>query len=155
MTTSERAAGARSRRRGLSLLEVMIAMAILAVGMLGMLSMQVQALSSTSTGRHVSDAMRIGLDQLEQLKYQGWATTPVTAWTAIVNVTGPEAIATPAGVTRQTFGVSYRVQAVAGLTDVRLIDVRVTWTEPGDTPTMPLRRYAVSSFKYNGAGTPP
>jgi prepilin-type N-terminal cleavage/methylation domain-containing protein len=146
---------ARSRRRGLSLLEVMIAMGILAVGMLGMLSMQVQALSSTSTGRHVSDAMRIGLDQLEQLKYQGWAATPVSSWTPVVNVTGPESIATPAGVTPQTFGVSWRVQPVGALSDVRLIDVRVTWREPGDPPAMPDRRYAVSSFKYNGAGTPP
>jgi len=142
-------------RAGLSLLEVMIAMTILAIGMLGMLTMQVQALSSTSTGRHVSDAMRIGLDQLEQLKYQGWATTPVGGWTPTVNVTGAEAIATPAGVTPQAFAVSWRVQAVAGLTDVRLIDVRVTWREPGDPPAMPARRYAVSSFKFNGAGTPP
>jgi type IV pilus assembly protein PilV len=146
---------ARTRSAGLSLLEVMIAMTILAIGMLGMLSMQVQALSGTSTGRHVSDAMRIGLDQLEQLKYQGWAATPVTAWTPVVNVTGPEAISTPAGATPQTFDVSWRVQAVAGLSDVRLIDVRVTWREPGDPPAMPPRRYAVSSFKYNGAGTPP
>jgi hypothetical protein len=99
--------------------------------------------------------MRIGLDQLEQLKYQGWAATPPGGWTAVVTVTGAEAVATPAGVTPQTYGVSYRVQAVAGLADVRLIDVRVTWREPGDAAGMPVRRYAVSSYKYNGAGTPP
>jgi len=145
-----------ARRRsgaGLSLLEVMIAMTILAIGMLGMLSMQVQALSGTSTGRHVSDAMRIGLDQLETLKYQTWAATPVATWTPVLNVTGPESIATPVGVTAQTFGVSWRVQTVATLTNARLIEVLVTWREPGDSPAMPQRRYVVSSFKYNGAGT--
>jgi hypothetical protein len=44
---------------------------------------------------------------------------------------------------------------VAALTQVRQIDVRVTWREPGDRPGMPPRRYAISSFKFNGAGTPP
>jgi prepilin-type N-terminal cleavage/methylation domain-containing protein len=83
---------ARRRAAGLSLVEVMIALTILAVGLVGALSMQVQALSSTSTGRHVTDAMRIGLDQLEALKYQGWAATPPTAWTAPIAVTGPESI---------------------------------------------------------------
>jgi hypothetical protein len=44
---------------------------------------------------------------------------------------------------------------VAGLTQVRQIDVRVTWREPGDLPAMPARRYAISTYKFNGAGTPP
>jgi type IV pilus assembly protein PilV len=142
-------------RSGLSLLEVMIALTILAIGLVGALSMQVNALSSTSTGQHVTTAMRIGLDQLETLKYRGWAATPVTAWTAPIAVTGPESVAARAGETRQQFNVSWRIQAVAPLTQVRQIDVRVTWREPGDTAAMPLRRYAVSTFKFNGAGTPP
>jgi prepilin-type N-terminal cleavage/methylation domain-containing protein len=145
---------ARSRV-GFSLLEVMIAMTILAIGLLGALSMQVQALTGNSTGRHVSEAMRIGLDQLEALKYQGWAATPVSTWTPAIVVVGPEAVAARAGELRQQFNVSWRIQAVAPLTLVRQIDVRVTWREPGDAPALPLRRYAVSSFKFNGAGTPP
>jgi prepilin-type N-terminal cleavage/methylation domain-containing protein len=142
-------------RAGFSLLEVMIAMTILAIGLLGALSMQVQALSGNSTGRHVSEAMRIGLDQLEALKYQGWAATPVAGWTAPVVVTGPEAVAVRVGEVPQPFNVSWRIQTVGALTLVRQIDVRVTWREPGDAPALPLRRYAVSSFKFNGAGTPP
>jgi hypothetical protein len=133
----------------------MIAMTILAIGMLGALSMQVQALTGNSTGRHVSEAMRIGLDQLEALKYQGWAATPVAAWTPAIVVVGPEAVAARAGELRQQFNLSWRIQAVAPLTLVRQIDVRVTWREPGDAAALPLRRYAVSSFKFNGAGTPP
>jgi hypothetical protein len=147
--------GAKRWKLGLSLLEVLIALTILAVGLIGMLSMQVHALSSTSTGRHVSDALRIGMDQLERLKSQGWAATPATAWTAPIVVTGPEAVAVPAGANPQQFNVSWRIQNVAGLTQVRQIDVRVTWREAGDPPGMPLRRYAVTSFKLNGGGTPP
>ena len=148
-------ARAKSRESGLSLLEVTIAMTILAVGLLGMLSMQIQALASTSTGRHVTDAMRIGLDTLETMKYQSWAATPVTAWTVPIVVTGPEAIAARAGEQPQQFNVSWRVTAVAGLGLARQIDVRVTWRENGDHAGMPLRRYAVSSYKFNGGGTPP
>jgi prepilin-type N-terminal cleavage/methylation domain-containing protein len=152
-----RVAHARRSRAGLSLLEVMLAMTILAVGLLGALSMQVQALSSTSTGRHVTDAMRIGLDQLEALKYQGWAGTPPAAWTVPIPVTGPESVAARAGEAPQLFNVSWRIQDLGPGPAIvrRLIDVRVTWREPGDAPAMPVRRYAVSSVKFNGAGTPP
>ncbi len=145
---------------GLSLLEVMIAMTILAVGLLGMLSMQLQAMRSTSTGRHVTDASRIGLDQLETLKYQSWVSTAPIAWTVpIVVSSNPEAVFVPnlpsgAAAIAQNFNVSWRITGVAGLVDARQIDVRVTWVEQGDTPAMPPRRYAVSSFKYRGAGTP-
>ena len=145
---------------GFSLLEVMIAMTILAIGLLGMLSMEINAMTATSTGRHVSDAARIGLDQLETLKYQSWVSTAPAAWTAPIPVTGPEAVAPTAvvagapAIVPQRFNVSWRVSAVAALVDARQIDVRVTWREAGDTPAMPLRRYAVSSFKYRGAGVP-
>lgn len=148
------ARGVRSRS-GLSLIEVMIALTILAVGLLGTLAMQTQAMSSNNTGRHVTDAMRIGQDQLELLKYQGWAATPLTAWTAPVAVIGPEAVLGRAGEVPQQYNVSWRIQAVGALTQVRQIDVRVTWLEPSDDPGMPPRRYAISSFKFNGAGTPP
>jgi type IV pilus modification protein PilV len=152
--------GRTRAKAGLSLLEVMIAMTILAVGLLGMLSMQLHAMSATSNGRHVSDAARIGLDTLETLKYQSWAATPVTGWTAPIVVTGSASIApvaVPAGAPApapQQYNVSWRIAGVAGLTDARQIDVRVTWRENGDSAAMPLRRYAVSSFKYRGAGTP-
>ena len=150
----------RAKLAGFSLLEVTIAMTILAIGLLGMLSMQLHAMSATSTGRHVSEAARIGLDQLETLKYQSWVSTAPTAWIVPVVVTGAEAVAAPAmvagapAIAPQRFNVSWRISAVAGLVDARQIDVRVTWREAGDNAAMPLRRYAVSSFKYRGAGTP-
>jgi prepilin-type N-terminal cleavage/methylation domain-containing protein len=84
-------------QRGFSLIEVMIAFTILAVGLLGALAMQTHALSSSNTGKHVGDAMRIGLDRMETLKYQGWATTPVAGWTVPAVVTGPESVAARAG----------------------------------------------------------
>lgn len=152
MMTVQRSARARA---GLSLLEVTIAMAILSIGLLGMLSMQVQALASTSTGKHVSEAARIGQDQLETLKYQSWASTAPTGWTAAVQATALDpTVAAALGQQAQVFNVSWRIQAIVGLTRARQIDVRVTWREAGDKPGMPVRRYAVSTLKYNGAGTP-
>ncbi len=141
-----------TRRAGLTLLEVMVAMMILCVGLLGMLSMQMQALSSTRTGRHVSDAARVGLDRLETLKYQSWATTAPTGWTAPLVVTSADPVAAAGGQVPQVFNVSWRIQDVAGLTGVRQLDVRVTWREPGDRPGVPARRYAVSTLKCNGCG---
>ncbi len=144
----------RRLREGFSLLEVMIAMTILAVGLLGMLAMQIQATQSGRIGRHVTDAASVALDQLEQLRYQAWAATAPTGWTAPIVVTSTDSTDAAGFAVQQTFNVSWRIQDVAGITELRTIDVRVTWNEPGDTPGMPPRRYAVSSIKYHGEEVP-
>jgi prepilin-type N-terminal cleavage/methylation domain-containing protein len=55
------------RRRGLSMIEVMIAIAILSLGILGMTVMQLDALRQGGAGRHTTDAAAVGRTYLEQV----------------------------------------------------------------------------------------
>ena len=46
----------------------------------------------------------------------------------------------------QTFTVDWRITNI--LTNLRQIEVRVTWAEPSDPPGWPLRRTALTSQRY-------
>jgi len=150
---------ARRHRDGLTLLELMIAMVILAVGLLGMLAMQIEAMKSNRIGRHVTEAAQVAQNQMEALQNQAWALSgPTGGFTAPIVVQSVEPLRAGAGATvvptAQTYNVSWRIVngapiGVPPTVRLRTIDVRVTWAEPNDTPGMPLHRYAASSQRYN------
>ena len=145
-----RRVGDLRREEGLSLLEVMISLTILAVGLLALLAMQASALKQGSYGRHTSLASQLAGSQMELLKRVPWNDARIQpgGWTAPTPV--PVMVQTPAGaVQEQVFNLSQRIVQDANDTNLRFIDVRVTWTEttqPGGTPP---RRYAMSSVRHN------
>jgi type IV pilus assembly protein PilV len=119
----------RRRDGGLSLLEVMIAMGVLAVGLLALAAMQLHSLRQGTVGRNTTMAMTIAQDQLEQFLTIPFTHTSLTAaagWKTPITVTraadgGP----TGAG---QTYSVDWRVTNV--VTDwMKTVEVRVTWDE--------------------------
>jgi prepilin-type N-terminal cleavage/methylation domain-containing protein len=57
----------RHSSRGFSLIEVMIAMAIFAVGMLGVFSMQISSINGNATARRVTQDVTWAMDKTEQL----------------------------------------------------------------------------------------
>ncbi len=140
------------QERGLSLLELVIALSVLSVGLLAMLAMQTQALQGSRHGKHVSEAARFAEEQIEFLHRQPWADIlPDPSWSAprvvngSVNGTGPNA--------PQQYSISSRVTAGPDV-DLRLIDVAVTWTMPDAPPTTPARVYNISSVRHRDPGTP-
>ena len=134
----------RARRRaGLSLIEMMFALVILAGGLLAMLTAQIHALKQGKYGRHTSEAMQIARDQVERLVRLPWDDADVqpTAWTAAQPVM--LSFQNDQGaVVQQQFDVSYRVTTAPFNASVRMIDVDVQWNEaeadPGCAPA-PLR----------------
>lgn len=134
---------------GMTLLEVMVAMAILAGGLLAMLTMQITAMKGGRSGRDSTEAARIAQDQMEFLHRLAWTDPQAqpTAWTATVPVTGALSGAGP-GAAAQNYNLQWRIQATPD-PNVRLIDVRVNWTEPGQPAGVPPRRYAISSARHN------
>lgn len=140
----------RGRRTvaGMTLLEVMIALAILAAGLLAMLAMQISAMRGGRAGRDVTEAARIAQDQMELLHRVDWTDPQMnpTAWTVPTVVNGAVTGAGPA--LAQAYNLSWRIQATAD-PNLRLVDVRVTWQEPNQPPGAPPRRYAVSTARHN------
>ena len=137
----------RQRREGgLTLLELMIALTILAVGLLGLLAMQTQALTGSRNGRHTSEAARVAEQQMEFLQRQPWAAIPPSAWSAPVNINGPSN--GTGTVIPQAYALTWRVQAT-GDPSLRRLDVTITWTTPDAPIGTPPRTYAISSVRHN------
>lgn len=126
------------------MLELTIAMAILAFGLLGIAAAQMQAISQGSRGRHTSTAATIAQQQYEQILRMPYssANLAVTAgYVAVpwINLGGgfalgdlPTLVTDGDGTTstEHLYNVTYRVTAdTGGNVDLRELDLRVTWTE--------------------------
>jgi type IV pilus assembly protein PilV len=135
------------RRAGFSLVELMIAMVVLGIGLLGVTVMQVTALREGAKGHHTSTALSIARDHYEQMlrmPYSGTNLAPV-AWTnpPWINNAGyspgevPVVVSDATGniSTEQVYRVFYRVSADTGIApdppnpDLRLVDIEVRWDE--------------------------
>ncbi len=137
--------GGASTRGGFTLIEVTIALTVLAIGMLALALMQIHAMQQGNQGRHTTRAAVVARDQLERFQRMGWGDIAVTGgWTAPTPVT-TVVQATPANRVEQTYNVSWRItDLTAGRT--RAIDVRVAWTEKERTAPKTL---TLSSVRYN------
>jgi type IV pilus assembly protein PilV len=117
---------ARRRDRGMSLVEVMIAMVVLSFGLLGVAALQVRAITEGSGGQHLSSASAIASNRIEELSRQAWDAAVLTdtagAWTA----------ATPVTAMDQTYARSERITnntADVTTTTIKNIEVRVNWSD--------------------------
>jgi type IV pilus assembly protein PilV len=147
----------RGERRsgGMTILEVMIALAILAIGLLAMLAMQVSAMRSGKYGRHTTQASQLGRLQMEFLHRLDWADALVqpTGWTPPV-ATVISVDSASGSLEEMVYNTSYRVTAGPPTSFLRLVDVRITWTEMNAPPGAPPRRYAMSTIRHDDPVVP-
>lgn len=148
-----------SRASGFTLVEVVIAMGILATGLLSIAAMQVQAMRNGKLGKHHSDAAAVAFTQIEQmtrLAWNGTVTDPLLnpTWPAFVQLPQPvqrTLLVGGANLVEQTYNVQIRVRDLAPIPPApplpvtwKEIDVRVIWNEPnapGRTITMSTIRH--------------
>jgi type IV pilus assembly protein PilV len=124
---------------GLTLIEVMIALTILAVGLLTLATMQLEALRGGRSGQTDTFATTLAQDKMEEIQRMSWSHGDLAAtgnWTTAQTTTHP--------VNGQSYLVDWRVNDV--LADwTRSIDVRVRW----DGPKRANRSRTLSSIRYN------
>ncbi len=102
--------------KGFTLLEVMIAMVILAIGLLGLASLQIMAIKGNSFGQQMTVASTIAQNQLEQLR-----RTPA----ALAN--GNNTFTDQNGV---TYTRSWIVAANQPQTGMNTVTMTISWTGP-------------------------
>jgi hypothetical protein len=129
----------------------MVAMVILAFGLIAMLAMMTASMAGGRVGKHATDASRIARDQLELFHRLDWAD-PQLAPTG--GFTAPAPVVTNveyAGAAQQemAYGLSWRITNHPTDTALRLVDVIVTWQEGDDLAAAPIRRVAMSSARYD------
>lgn len=129
-------------RAGFTLLEVLMAMGILALGLLVLAAMQLHALSGGRTGRHTTQALTIAQDELDRLQRVPFAMLSYTsAWTTTSSISSTVYGSAAA---EQTYNLEHRIaDDVTSWT--KNVDVRVTWDEPDD----PGRTLVMSTRRYN------
>lgn len=142
----------RGSTDGFSLLEVVIAMAILAFGLLTLALMQMQALTQASAGRHTAEGARVARSYLEQVHRIPWSVLEGStgagwedpAWAA-ADASYDTRVDSPAGgtVNEHTYNVQWQVTNVS--TCLRDVQVRVAWQEEdvsaGKQLVLATRRY--------------
>ncbi len=113
---------ASKESRGFSLIEVLIALVILAISLLGMSALMARTTRNTSTGGHLTEAATFAQDQLEGVKVIPYANL----------VSGPDP-APPRGSTGITYNrVLTVVPDVAPPNDTfRTVTVTVNWNDAG------------------------
>ncbi|MBJ19941.1 MAG: hypothetical protein CL933_11040 [Deltaproteobacteria bacterium] len=123
-TSSNSRAG--RRLRGMSLVEIMVAMVVLSFGLLGVAALQVRAITEGSSGQHLSSAGSIARNRVEELNRVAWDATELNnsggAWSAATNIAALD----------QTYARSERVAwdaATVPLVTLKTVEVRVTWDD--------------------------
>jgi Tfp pilus assembly protein PilV len=143
----------RPKRRiaGLTLVEVMMALAILSLGMIAMLGMQVQAMRGGKQGRHTTRAAQIARDRMEFFHRIQWTDPDLadtTGWLIAGDIVNDQVETLGGGTfrTEQAYTVDWEIQDLAA--DLKQIDVRVTWREPTDPSGRAPRRFGATSMRF-------
>jgi type IV pilus modification protein PilV len=119
---AETVKGAVFTERGFTLLEILIAVSIFAIGVLAVASMQVSAIRGNRLGSEVTQATILAQDKLEELKNS-------------VDIASVPDSSDQQGI----FTRSWQITPATG--DSRLATVTVTWTVGGASHNMVLRTF--------------
>ena len=129
---------------GFTLIEVMLALSILAFGLLGLAAMQLYAMQGRSSGRHSTFAATLAQTHMDELQRRNWTTVADTGGAWLTQAENNLVTDDTGDRVEQAYTLNWRItDDVVGVT--RLLDVRVTWTEEGGAN----RAYSLSNIRYN------
>ena len=111
--------GKRNQAKGFTLIEVLVAMSIFSIAVLGLAIGATTVMQANQTGLYTTVATNLAQDKLEELKAK-------TA--ALIDNTGSPENKTVSGVP-VVFNRSWAVTADSPVVGVKRIDVTVTWTD--------------------------
>jgi len=146
----------RSQRRseGFTLIEVVVAMGILATGLLAVSAAQLYAMRGGRSGRHTTDAAEIAQSQVEvfqRMDFQDPGLNATAGWDPPGGNQVDRSVQTPgAPVIEQSYSMQWRIvngPLVSGRIFLKTIDVQVTW----DEPNRPGRSYTMTTMRHNDA----
>ncbi|RIL05844.1 MAG: hypothetical protein DCC71_08880 [Proteobacteria bacterium] len=137
----------RRGERGFTLVEVMVALGILATGLLAVAAAQLYAMRGGRSGRHTTDAAEIAQTQVESFQRMAWTDAGLAATAGWVPAGGQQVDRTVATtgvpVIEQSYTLQWRITNVNAF--LKSIDVRVQWNEDN----RPNRAYTVTTMRHN------
>jgi type IV pilus assembly protein PilV len=115
----------RVRQAGFTLIEVLVAMMIMTIGLVGVVAMQKGAYSASGFSRRATEAAVLGEDKLEQLR-----TIPINTATEDSDTIDASGVVTVDGPFTRTWTFEYPTSVLLAIT------VTVSWTENDGTHTI-------------------
>lgn len=124
--TLEQNGAADRRRAGMTLVEIMVSLVVLAFGLLGVAALQVRAITESSGGQHLSTASAVARNRVEELSRLDWDAVVLNdsagSWSADTSIVMAD----------QTYARAERItdnDPTPAEATVKAIEVRVTWTD--------------------------
>lgn len=114
------------RREGMTLVEIMVSLVVLAFGLLGVAALQVRAITESSGGQHLSTASALARNRIEELSRLDWDAT------VLDDSGGNFSADTSVTMADQTYARSERIadnDPTPADATVKSIEVRVTWAD--------------------------
>jgi type IV pilus assembly protein PilV len=134
----------KKNNSGFTLIEILITIVILSVGILGVMTMQIQAMRSNAEARKVTESASWVTDEFERLMaipYDDAQMAPGAAFTPPNTI-----INNPAFPEVGPYTVTYTVSNEGNpIPNVKAVDVMVTWNT-GDQRTLSFRYYKADTF---------
>ncbi len=112
-----------SNQKGFTLLELLIALTILTIGLLGLAGLHIAAIQGNVSGFKISTAAAVAQERIEELKALDASAADLTA--------GAHADDGNQVVQGITYNRSYTIQDNTPVTGTSTITLTVTWVEPG------------------------
>ena len=119
--------------KGLTLLEVLVAMVVLSLGLLALAKMQITAIQVNATSGRLTQGTAIAQDQVEQLMALPYTDAKLDDQTPVGEVT-TYTEARPA----QGYTVTWTVDQDTPAVGVKTINLTVTWSNRGQQKTFSL-----------------
>lgn len=130
---------------GFTLLEVMVALGILAFGLLGVAAMQIHAMHGGRSARHTTHASEIARAQLETFQSARFVDlAPTPGWT-VAQVVTRDVQADGGTITEQSYDLQWRISDLNAVPTLKSVDVQVTWNEP----ERPNRTVTLSTLRFD------
>ena len=120
-----------SNQKGFTLLELLIALTILTIGLLGLAGLHIAAIQGNVSGFKISTAAAVAQERIEELKALDASATALSA--------GAHADDGNQVVQGITYNRSYTIQDNTPVTGTSTITLTVTWVEPGTGVTRNTR----------------
>jgi type IV pilus assembly protein PilV len=127
-------------QKGFSLIELLIATSILAVGLLALAQMQITSIKGNALSSTTTDATTVAQDRLEQLIGLTYSSlTTDTDLAAGNHPAGTQTIGGTQAVQGMTYTITWSITDDSPITNTKTIDLDVTWTENNQSRTVSVQ----------------
>ncbi len=128
----------KKSQKGFTILEVMIAIAIFSIGILGVIKMQISSQSGNTSARTITQGTTYAQDRIERIM--------ALTYNSITPIAGVGNISPTDLTSGETYNLSWVITADNPITNTSQIAMTVTWNDQGLTRTFTTNHYRAMDF---------